>query len=349
VRGFRDRGGAGAFKWMLNDFPQGFNERENAFGMYRGDGTAKPVVAAFKELGTLRPVAAPIAAAPAPPAPSAATPAPVAPTAQTQPAPGPTRYFSETGFRIDHDAIWDYFSSRGRVDTFGFPVSRTFILDGCQVQVFQRLVAQVCPGRPGVSLLNLLDPEIFPYTQVNFSSFPAPNEKMKDETPTVGQPNYAERILAYVSQHAPNDWEGAEVAFGSTFFGLISAETAGTSDAGILRLLNLEIWGAPISPPRRDPANASFVYQRFQRGIMHHNADSGLTRGILLADYLKQLIRGVDDLPPDLRQQAESDLKAGKRSARYFDQYCPGFQNSICRPADLPLGSNNLVNAFEPE
>ncbi|MDP8921669.1 MAG: cellulase family glycosylhydrolase, partial [Chloroflexota bacterium] len=53
VRGIRDRGGAGALKWMLNDFPSGANPRENSFGMFRGDGTAKPVVAAFQSLGAL--------------------------------------------------------------------------------------------------------------------------------------------------------------------------------------------------------------------------------------------------------------------------------------------------------
>ena len=53
VQGVRDRGGAGALKWMLNDFPSGANPRENSFGMFRGDGTAKPVVAAFQALGSL--------------------------------------------------------------------------------------------------------------------------------------------------------------------------------------------------------------------------------------------------------------------------------------------------------
>ena len=51
----RDAGAAGALKWMLNDFPGGASPRENAFGMYRADGSAKPVVAAFRALGELRP------------------------------------------------------------------------------------------------------------------------------------------------------------------------------------------------------------------------------------------------------------------------------------------------------
>jgi hypothetical protein len=44
MRGIQARGGAGALKWMLNDVPNGANPRENSFGMYRSDGTAKAVV-----------------------------------------------------------------------------------------------------------------------------------------------------------------------------------------------------------------------------------------------------------------------------------------------------------------
>ena len=57
------------------------------------------------------------------------------------------RYLSETGYRIDDDAIWSYFGARGRVPVFGFPVSRSFVLLGCRVQIFQRQVAQSCAGR----------------------------------------------------------------------------------------------------------------------------------------------------------------------------------------------------------
>lgn len=59
VRGVCAHGGVGACKWMLNDFPKGFNARQDAFGMYRGDGTAKPVVAAFDALGVLHPTWSP--------------------------------------------------------------------------------------------------------------------------------------------------------------------------------------------------------------------------------------------------------------------------------------------------
>ncbi|MGE5620606.1 MAG: cellulase family glycosylhydrolase [Sphingomonadaceae bacterium] len=43
-------GQGGGGKWMLNDFPKGANERQNAFGAFRADGSAKPVVPAVQGL-----------------------------------------------------------------------------------------------------------------------------------------------------------------------------------------------------------------------------------------------------------------------------------------------------------
>jgi len=41
---------AGGGKWMLNDFPQGANPKQNAFGAFLADGSPKPVVAALRAL-----------------------------------------------------------------------------------------------------------------------------------------------------------------------------------------------------------------------------------------------------------------------------------------------------------
>ena len=65
------------------------------------------------------------------------------------------------------------------------------------MQFFQRQIIQVCPV-PGAALMNMLDPEIFPYTQVNGSTFPAPDDAMKSEHPAGSDPNYAENISAFV-------------------------------------------------------------------------------------------------------------------------------------------------------
>src|ERR687885_582143 len=61
-------------------------------------------------------------------------------TAQQDP-----RFFSQTNFRVDNDAFWTFFQSRGGVRTFGYPVSRSFKLDGFTVQIFQRIVMQLQP------------------------------------------------------------------------------------------------------------------------------------------------------------------------------------------------------------
>jgi len=53
-----------------------------------------------------------------------------------RPTLGPaSRYFPQTGFGVDNPAIWGYFSARGGVATFGFPVSETFRLLGFTVPV----------------------------------------------------------------------------------------------------------------------------------------------------------------------------------------------------------------------
>jgi hypothetical protein len=257
---------------------------------------------------------------------------PPAPPVAAPPVPAPpvahdVRYFNETGYRVDNDAIWTYFTARGRVPVFGFPVSRSFVLLGCDVQVFQRQIAQACAGR-GVTLMNLLDPDIFPYERVNGSILPVPDAGLKAETPPVGSPGYGDDIVDFVRDNAPDSFDGLAVGFGKTFFGaIIGADSP---------LIDLEVWGAPISRPRRDPANDNFVYQRFQRGVMHFDAATGRTQGLLLADYVKAILRGRD-LPNDLGQAA--------RASKYFGQYCPDAMRWVCRPADL--AATDLTFAFE--
>ncbi len=258
---------------------------------------------------------------PPPAVPVAAPPVPAPPVAHD------ARYFNETGYRVDNDAIWTYFTARGRVPVFGFPVSRSFVLLGCDVQVFQRQIAQACAGR-GVTLMNLLDPDIFPYERVNGSILPVPDAGLKAETPPVGSPGYGDDIVDFVRDNAPDSFDGLAVGFGKTFFGaIIGADSP---------LIDLEVWGAPISRPRRDPANGDFVYQRFQRGVMHFDAATGRTQGLLLADYLKAILRGRD-LPDDLGQAA--------RASKYFGQYCPDATRWVCRPADL--AASDLTFAFD--
>jgi hypothetical protein len=255
-----------------------------------------------------------LAAAATPVAIAAPTPTP-APAAAPAPAPAPIvnapavvhddRYFAQTGYRIDNDEVWNFFQQYGAITTFGYPTSRMMTFLGCPVQMFQRHIIQDCAGQ-GAALINLLDPEIFPYTQVNGSTFPLPDSTIKNNTPQVGASTYAVDINNFISANVPDEFNGAPVNFLQTFNALGG----------------LTIWGAPISKLAPEPTNSNFIYQRFQRGIMHFIAGSG-TQSILLADYLKAIIMN-ENVPPDLLQQS--------RETRFFNQYCPGQTMSCAAP-----------------
>jgi hypothetical protein len=269
-----------------------------------------------------------VLAGPAPAATAAPTTAP-APAPAATPVPAPAqgavapaiahddRYFSQTGYRIDDDNVWGFFNQYGGLSTFGYPVSRMMSFLGCPVQMFQRQIIQVCPGS-GAALINMLDPEIFPYTQVNGSTFPAADNTMKNSTPPVSSASYSTDISAFVQTNVPDTFGGQPVNFLQTF------NTLG----------GLTIWGAPISNPQPDPANANFIYQRFQRGVMHFTVGTG-TQSILLADYLKAII---------MNQNVPTDLTAQARETRYFNQYCPNNPMWLCRGGDLP--GTDLTFAF---
>jgi N-acetylmuramoyl-L-alanine amidase len=268
---------------------------------------------------------------------AAAQPAP-APAPAVAPPPAPpikdARYFDQTRYRVDEDAFWDYFQHRGGIRSFGYPVSNTFLLFGMKTQIFQRQVLQQRPDG-GVQTMNLLDEGLMPYTKMNGSTFPAPDDALKAQTPKVGDADYGSAILDFIRNTAPDRWDGEDVNFGKTFFSTVTADVAGTTDPNILGLLNLEIWGAPTSKPAHDPTNPGFIYQRFQRGILHYDRGCGCTQGLLLADYFKAILTNRN-LPGDLADQA--------RRSKLFGQYAPGQPQGLARPNDL--GGANLQNAF---
>jgi hypothetical protein len=266
------------------------------------------------------------------------------------PAPHDGRYFGQTGYRIDDDAIWNYFGHRGGVRSFGYPTSRTFPFMGHTSQFFQRDVLQVFPDGT-VHPLNLLDSAvspptadygILPFTTFNFSVFPA-----ADPALAAGAPNpytdhdYATAITAFVRAVAPDTWDGLPVNFYRTFVQTVTLQDAypdGGGNPALLPLLNLEIWGAPISAPAYDPNNHAFVYQRFQRGIMHYDAGCNCTQGILMGDYLKAIMTG-QDLPADLAQEAAT--------SPFFLLYDPNRPRWMRNPNALPY--TDLTNAFAPQ
>jgi N-acetylmuramoyl-L-alanine amidase len=191
--------------------------------------------------------------------------------------------------------------------------------------------------------MNLLDDGLLPYTHMNGSSFPAPDPAVISQAPKVDAPNYHEQALQFVRTMAPDTFDGEPVNFAKTFFSSVRAEDAypqGVPDGGdaLLPYFNLEIWGLPTSRPMHDPTNPGFIYQRFQRGIMHYDKGCGCTQGLLLADYLKALLTGKN-LPGDLAQQA--------KASKLIGQYNPGQPRSLARPNDLP--GTDLSSAFRKD
>lgn len=249
-----------------------------------------------------------------------------------------SRYFSETGFRIDNDRIWDYFSKRNGKRNFGLPTSRTFQFMGAPTQFFQRHVLQVQGN--SVKTLNLLEEGLLPYTTISGSTFPSVDESVVSAAPKAGSATYTEDVATYLDKYAPNTWEGEPVKFGETFSNSVTLADAfpdGGGSAGLLMLLNLEIWGLPTSKPARDPGNNNFVFLRFQRGVMHYDGSCKCTQALLLADALKAVITN-QNLPADLgAQAADSPL---------FGQYDPEIHNGPLH-AGLP-GGIELANAFRP-
>ena len=285
------------------------------------------------------PTAGSAAAAPSPGAQQQQEASVAPPALAMQPVVKDGRYFEQTRYRIDEDAFWDYFRRRGAIRTLGYPVSNTFLLLGMKVQIFQRQVLQLRPDG-GVQTLNLLDEGLMPYSKMNGSTFPEPDKNVYGQAPRPDEPNYHEKALQFVRDIAPDTWDGEQVNFAKTFFSSVRLDEAypnGATDEGenLLPFFNLEIWGLPTSRPMRDPTNPSFIYQRFQRGIMHYDKGCGCTQGLLLADYFKALLTRKN-LPVDLAEQA--------KSSKLLGQFAPAQPQGMARPGELP--GSNLQNAF---
>jgi hypothetical protein len=274
---------------------------------------------------------------PTPQPPPQPTPRPAGPT--TPPVAG-SRFFAETGYAIADDAFWDYFNRRGGLRTFGYPVSRKFRLLGSEVQIFQRRIMQK-QANGSVGLLNVLDQEYMPYSSFNNAAVPPLDAALVGSAPAPGSPNYGTAILDYVRRVAPDQWMGYTTNFQRTFTSSVTAAEvfAGRpGNAGLLPGFQLELWGAPTSAPRVDPNNQNFVFQRWQRGVMHHDRATGLTQGLLLADYFKAILTG---------QNLPADVASAAQGSRFLRQYAPGQPGALARPGELP--NTDMTDAFTQE
>src|SRR3954471_12966385 len=254
-----------------------------------------------------------------------------------QPTEAQANCFQETGFCITNPAFADYFRVRGGYRTLGYPVSRSFTLEGFEVQVFQRVVLQL--QGTSVNRLNVLDPNLMPITRANQSQFPKPDAQIAQQAPQPSSPTYAKDVVQFIQKVSPNTFNGQPVKYFDTFNSAVPADLAfggGPQNPDLLTLFNLEIWGLPTSAPAPDPGNGVFIYQRYQRGIMHFDASCGCTQGILVGEYLKKVITGKD-LP--------SDLAAEMQGSRYLNQYNAANTGWLARPGELP--NTDLTGAFE--
>ncbi len=241
-------------------------------------------------------------------------------------------FFPETGFGVWNPEVRAYFDSRGGVGTFGYPISNVFTLYGFDVQLFQRQGIQIAPdGAPRG--LNILQAPYLEYRRFGGLTTPAIDDRIAAAAPRVGAPGYTQAVRAFVREHVLNAWQEHDVGFLREF--LAAAPTG--IPTHLRELAALEIWGLPLSRPMPDPANANFIYQRFQRGVMHYAAASGATGGLLLGDHLKSLMSG-DRLSTSLAEAAaENPL---------LRQYAPGLPLGARRPAAIP--GTDLTDAFEP-
>src|SRR5262249_55586675 len=123
--------------------------------------------------------------------------------------------FPETGFCVTNPAFMEYFRLRGGVRIMGYPVSRSFTLEGFEVQFFQRVILQLQGNT--VQRLNILDPNVMPMTRANQSVFPAPDPALAAQAPQVGTPDYPRQVVEFVRRVAPDSWNGQNVGFFNLF------------------------------------------------------------------------------------------------------------------------------------
>jgi hypothetical protein len=178
-------------------------------------------------------------------------------------------------YELDDAAISDFYDARGGATTFGEPISREFTLAGSQVQIFQNAVLRLAPDG-SVQLLQLTDSSLLPYTSLNGLTVPAADPSVSFVAPSPDQPNYAARLEGYLH-------------------GVVSPE--------FLPVYDSDIWGLPTSFAAVDPNNPSFLYQRFENGILFHDSGTGSTQALPLGEYFTEILTR-QNLPTDLATEA---------------------------------------------
>ena len=241
-------------------------------------------------------------------------------------------FFGETGFGVWNPKIRAYFESHGGVATFGFPISNVFTLYGSEVQLFQRQGVQIGPdGSPRG--LNILQWPYLDYRRFGELTIPQVDADLIAAAPEARSSGYTDAVRAFIRAHVPDSWQGREVGFLRQF---LAAAPPGIP-SHLRELAALEVWGFPRSRPMRDPANADFIYQRFQRGVMHYTTTTEATGGLPLGDYLKSLMTG---------ERLSASLATTAAANPLLRQYAPHLPLGMYRPA--ALANTDLTDAFLP-
>jgi hypothetical protein len=192
-------------------------------------------------------------------------------------------------YDITDPAIQDFYDAHGGAAVFGDPISREFTLVGTPVQIFQNTVLRIVPDG-SVQVLQLTDPSLMPYTHIDGLTVPAADPSVTFVAPTTDQPNYNARLEGFLQ-------------------GIVAPQIQPYYDP--------DVWGLPTSFAVPDPNNPSFLYQRFENGILFYDATSGTVRALPLGQYFKAILTR-QGLPPDLAADAASSPFLGLAPADAF-------------------------------
>ncbi|MCC7106118.1 MAG: hypothetical protein IT307_13320, partial [Chloroflexi bacterium] len=283
------------------------------------------------------------------------------------------RYFPASGFRIDDDQFWDFFSAHGAARAFGLPISRTFVLQGNPTQIFEHHVLQIIEGN--VVNVALLDNGWMPFPQIAYAAIPGYDPSVTASAPLPGAEAYVDLMYAYLSSVLPDQFEGQPTGF-LIFYGESALPPTPTptptqtftprprrtaTGTPVVELTptpveptptpvpptrlqiefqamgGLDAWGIPVSRPVRDPRNRNLISVRLEHGVFRYDSNCRCTAPVPLGAVFKAMLTGVD-LPADLEPQAPDNP--------FFRQYDVSTETGPYRPWALP--NTDLSYAFLP-
>jgi hypothetical protein len=269
------------------------------------------------------------------------------------PLTGDPRYFEPTGFRVSDDQFLAYFSDHGGARAFGLPISRRFVFEGVEVQLFELRGIQRGAGGE-IGQLDTLGGDRFPYAVAGGLALPPPDQELLAAAPRPEDADYLARAAQLVDAAVPDSAFGLPVGFHGAYVEAVQYEEiypgcvgdeppAGCPGRDVVQRIALDLWGLPTGRPAvarmaGDTQAIEAVCQRFERGVLCHDAVAGATAPVPLGAHVKGVLTG-QGLPDDLRRLAEG--------TRFYRQYDPARPLALERPEELTR--SDLLGAFQPE